>query len=43
MINYLSPITEQDYPVIVQKIMAMTEPQIDATYAQLYKKYLIKV
>jgi hypothetical protein len=43
MINYLTPISKTDYPIIVQKVMAMTEGQLDATYAQLYKKYLVKV
>jgi hypothetical protein len=43
MINYLTPIGKNDYPIIVQKVMAMTETQLDTTYAQLYKKYLVKV
>lgn len=43
MIHYLSPISQETYPVIVQRIISMTESVIDATYAQLYQRYLIKV
>ena len=43
MINYLTPISQQEYPEVAQRVMMRTEVQLDAIYAQLYQKYLIKV
>jgi hypothetical protein len=42
LINYLTPIGAADYPIIVEKVIGMTEAQLDTTYAQLYKKFAAK-
>jgi hypothetical protein len=43
MINFITPIRKEEYPVIVEKITSMAEYQLDGLYAQLYKKYEQKV
>jgi hypothetical protein len=42
LINYLTPIGTADYPIIVERVLAMAEPQLDSTYAELYKKFTAK-
>ena len=43
MINFITPISQEEYPIIVQRITSMTENQLDGLYAQLYKKYELKM
>ena len=41
--NFLAPIQQNEYAIVVQKVQAMTEGQLDALYAHLYPKYLAKM
>ena len=43
MVNFLAPIKQEEYPVVVQKVQAMTEGQLDVLYAGLYQKYQAKM
>jgi len=40
LIHYLTPISQEEYPKIAQKITAYTEDQLNFAYAGLYEKLL---
>lgn len=42
LVNYLTPIKQEQYPDVVKRITSMTEEQMNSLYAKLHEMYLKK-